>query len=64
MDAKGKTLVQAIVGSFLYYTRALETPTLVALNDIGMQQASPTKNTLKETEWLMDFLAHHPNAKI
>ena len=64
LDAKGKKLIQAIVGSFLYYGRALETPTLVALNDIGRQQAIPTKNTLKETEWLMDFLSHHPDAKI
>ena len=64
LDAKGKKLVQKIVGTFLFYGRALETPTLVALNDIGHQQSSPTKNTLKETNWLMDFLAHHPNAKI
>ena len=26
--------------------------------------AAPTEATKKETEWLMDFLAHHPNAKI
>ena len=64
LDAKGKKLVQKIVGTFLYYGRALETPSLVALNDIGSQQASPTENTLKDTEWLMDFLAHHPNATI
>ena len=64
LDAKGKKLVQKIVGTFIYYGRALETPTLVALNNIGTQQAAPTQNTLKETSWLVDFLMHHPEAKI
>ena len=64
LDAKGKKLVQKIVGTFLYYGRAVETPTLVSLNDISAQQASPTEKKIKETHWLMDFLAFHPNATI
>ena len=36
----------------------------MALNNIGTQQAASTQNTLKETAWLMDFLAHHLEAKI
>ena len=64
LDAKGKKLVQKLVGTFLYYGWALETPTLMVLNNIGTQQAALTQNTLKETEWLMDFLTRHPEAKI
>ena len=64
LDKKGKRLIQSIVGKFLYYGRAIENPILVALNDIGSQQATPTKNTLKAANWLMDFLACHPNEKI
>ena len=64
LDKKGTKLIQAIVGKFLYYARAIETPTLVALNEIGTQQAAPTENTKKEAQWLMDFLSHHSNGKI
>ena len=64
LNKKGTRLVQSIVGKFLYYARALENPILVALNEIGTQQAAPTENTMKEATWMMDFLAHHPDAKI
>ena len=53
-----------VVGKFLYYGRAIETPILVALNEIGTQQAAPTKNTNKAATWLMDFLAWHPDGKV
>ena len=36
-DKKGKRLIQSIVGTFLYYGQAIETSTLVALNEIGTQ---------------------------
>ena len=57
-------MVQSIVGKFLYYGRAIETPTLVALNDIGAQQAQPTQNIVKEANWLMDFLSWHLDGKV
>ena len=64
LEPKGKRMIQCIVGTFLYYARAVETPILVALNDIGTQQAEPTKNTKLEADWLLEFLAWHPRAKI
>ena len=47
LDKKGKKKVQSVVGTFLYYGRAVEPPILVALNDIGTQQANPTENTMQ-----------------
>ena len=64
LDKNGKRNIQSIVGKFLFYGRAVETPILTALNDIGTQQSEPTQNTQKEAAWLMDFLAWHPEAKI
>ena len=55
LNAKRKKIVQAIVGSFLYHGRVLETPTLVALNDIGRQQASPTKKYIKGNRMVNGF---------
>lgn len=46
--------VQRVVGTFLYYARALDCTMLVALNDIGYQQALRTKNILPKIKQLMD----------
>ena len=53
-----------MLAKFLYYGRAIETPILVALNEIGTQQAAPTTKTLDEANWLMDFLSWHSDGKI
>ena len=39
------TRIQSIVGTFLYYARAVDSPMLPALNEIGTQQSAPTKST-------------------
>ena len=49
---------------FLYYGRAIETQTLVVLNGISIQQVEPTKNTLAEADWQIDFVLWHPEGKI
>ena len=56
--------IQSIVGSFLYYARAIDSTMLPALNDIGAQQASPTENTQKACKMLMDYASTFPNAVI
>ena len=47
LDSKGKRKVQSISGTFLYYARVVEPIILVALNDIGTQQAEPTEKSSK-----------------
>ena len=48
LDAKGKKRVQQVVGSFLYYGRAVDMTILMALSEIASQQARPTeKNNAK-----------------
>jgi hypothetical protein len=64
IDAKGKTRIQKIVGSFLYYGRAVDTTILKALNSLARQQSKPTETTKKRSEHLLDYLATHPNAVI
>lgn len=39
--------VQSLVGTFLYYGRAIDGTILPALNEIGLQQGNPTINTMK-----------------
>ena len=42
-----KKFIQQVLGSFLYYARAVDLTILQALNAIAAEQAHPTKRTLK-----------------
>ena len=64
VDAPTKTRIQQIVGSLLYYSRAVDPTMLVALNALSSQQAHPTKNTVLQLNQLLDYAATHPNATI
>ena len=55
------TRIQAIVGTFLYYARAIDDNVLVARNSIGTQQSAPALDTKAKTQHLLDYLATHPN---
>ncbi len=46
LDAAGKKRIQQIVGSFLYYARAVNPTILMALSAIAAQQSAPTEETL------------------
>ena len=45
LDEPGKKRIQNVVGSFLYYRRAVDLIVLVALSVIARQQSKPTKQT-------------------
>ncbi len=60
LDAKGIKRVQGIVGSILYYARAVDNKLLCTVSTIGSTQASATQNTLAECNQLLDHLALHP----
>lgn len=56
--------IQSITGSFLYYGRAIDYTTLLALNEIASAQAQPTSHTAQKAQHLMDYLNTYPNAYI
>ena len=64
LDEKGKRRMQSVVGTFLYYSRAVNPTVLIALNDLATYQAAPTIDTLKHSKMLLDYLATYPNAKL
>ena len=45
LDKGGKKCIKNIVGSFLYYARAVNLTILMALSVIATQQLAPTVNT-------------------
>ena len=56
--------VQAVAGTFLYYSRAIDPTMIVALNEIASVQSKPTYATIKKCERLMDYAATYPCAKL
>ena len=46
LDNYGTKQVQSIFGSIFYGARLTDNPTLVAVNEVGSQQANRTMNTL------------------
>ena len=44
--------------------RACDITTTKALNAIGREKSKATETTIMQSNWLLDYLATHPNAKI
>ena len=64
LDEEGKKRIQEIVGTLLYYARAIDSTLLPALNTIAAQQAQATQNTVKAVEKLLNYCASHPTGMI
>ena len=56
--------VQKIVGSILYYARAVDMTVLMALSTIASEQTKGTKQTMEKALQVLNYLATHPNATI
>ena len=54
--------IQCVVGSILYYTRAVDITVLMALSSIAIEQTKGTTSTLAKAKQLLDYLVTHPNA--
>ena len=64
LDDAGKKRIQQVVGSFLYYARAVDPTILMALSDIASQQNKPTEKTMQRVTQFLDYMATNPNATI
>ena len=64
LNEKQTKVIQAIVGTLLYYARGVDPTMLPALNEISTEQAAPTLDTERKVKLLMDYAYTHPNATI
>ena len=58
------TRIQQIVGTLLYYARAIDNTMLVALNAIAAEQSTATADTAEACSMLLDYAATYPNTSI
>ena len=59
-----KRSIQQIIGTFLYYSCAVDCTILPALNTLAEKQSSPTKNTEAAITHSLDYAATNPSAII
>ena len=53
---KGKYIkIKQVLGTFLYYARAVDLIMLVALSAISSEQASPIKSTMEKVDQFLDY---------
>ena len=61
LDSKDIKHFQAIVVAVLFYGWALDNKLIVALNDIGTQQATATESTNESINHILDYFSTYPN---
>ena len=64
LDDAGIRRVQQIVGSILYYARAVDMTVLMALSTIAAEQTKATGKTMARCKQLLDYLSANANAKV
>ena len=62
LDANGKKRIQEVLGTLLYYARAVDPTLLVTVSSLARQQKDPTVKTMDAINHLLDYCATHPNA--
>jgi len=56
--------VQKVVGSILYYARAVDMTVLMSLSSIASEQTKGTERTLEKAYQVLNYLASHPDAVV
>jgi hypothetical protein len=56
--------VQAVMGNFLYYARAVDSTILTALSSLATEQAKPTQKKMEKVKQLLDYCANQEEAII
>jgi len=62
--AKRKKRIQQIIGTLLYYARAVDPTMLTALNKVASRQANPTIAVEQAAERILSYAKTFPNAQI
>ena len=61
LDSDGILRVQSIVGAMMFYGRAVDNKLLVALSELGQQQAAATQASNNAIMQILDYVATYPS---
>ena len=62
LGKENKKYIQQVLGTFLYYARAVNLTMLVSLSAIASEQASPTTSTMEKVDQFLDYSASQEQA--
>jgi hypothetical protein len=62
LSKEEKKYIQQVLGTFLYYGRAVDSTMLTALSSIVSTQAEPTEETMENIKLFLDYAASHQDA--
>jgi hypothetical protein len=64
LDAADTKRVQEVLGTLLFYARAIDSTLLAAIGELASQQAHGTAATMKGLVHLLNYCSTHPDAQI
>jgi hypothetical protein len=64
LDASDTKRIQEVLGTLLYYARAVDSTMLAAIGELATQQTAGTKQTMEALTKLLNYAASHPEATI
>ena len=62
--AQFKTVLEQIVGKFLYSARAINNTMAHMMNHVGLQKSKGTQKLMQAVTYFLNYAASNPNAKI
>jgi hypothetical protein len=64
LDPAATTFVQEVIGTFLYYARAVDCTMLTTLNKLASRQSNPTTALYNDVQHFLQYAATYPEAAL
>ena len=64
LDATDKRRILEVLGTLLYYARAIDSTLLTAIGELATEQSEGTKTTMDKLAQLLNYCATHPDATV
>lgn len=64
LDAADKTRILEVLGTLLFYARAIDSTLLTAIGELATEQSQATKSTMAKLTQLLNYCAAHPDATV
>ena len=64
LDAADKTRILEVLGTLLFYARAIDSTMLTAIGELATEQSQGTKHTMEKLAQLLNYCASNPEATV
>jgi hypothetical protein len=64
LDAADKTRILEVLGTLLFYARAIDSTMLTAIGELATEQSQATQSTMEKLSQLLNYCAAHPDAVV